>query len=440
MHLIIIAVLVLSVMLFGCHGKNGGTSPGNAGGASYWVGGTVSGLTGTLVVQNNSTDDLTITSNGTFRFETALASGSTYTITVKTNPIGQRCTITNSSGSSNGTDVSNVAINCITHNIVFVTSTSQTGNLGGLAGADAICAARAAAAGLPGTYIAWLSTSGTSTINAKDRLGSARGWIRPDGLPFVDTVDDLTSGKIFYPPRLDEFGNDVGKQAATFTATTDTGLLNQMSGTCQNWTSTSGAVYGGWADGGTQVWTWFSYTGCNAPLRLYCFGIDQSNPLASLTTTGRMAFASINVFQSGGGIAAADTICQSEATAASFSGSYKALLATESASAASRFSMTGVAWVRPDGVAVVDKASDLATDLLLAPLNVTAGGMYLGNYGIWVGANNLSDPGSGSTCSSWTSNSNSLTGIGTSAGLSEMGWGESAACNANWMEIWCLQE
>jgi hypothetical protein len=40
---------------------------------------------------------------------------------------------------------------------VFVTSTVHDGNLGGLAGADAICNSLASDAGLPGTYKAWLS-------------------------------------------------------------------------------------------------------------------------------------------------------------------------------------------------------------------------------------------------------------------------------------------
>src|SRR5690606_988458 len=61
-------------------------------------------------------------------------------------------------------------------NIVFVTSTQHVAqDLGGLEGADRICADRAAAAGLPGTYVAWLSTR---TVDARDRLAGARGWVR----------------------------------------------------------------------------------------------------------------------------------------------------------------------------------------------------------------------------------------------------------------------
>lgn len=48
-------------------------------------------------------------------------------------------------------------------NRVFVTSTLQNGALGGLVGADAICAGRAAAGSLPGNYVAWLSTASRYT-------------------------------------------------------------------------------------------------------------------------------------------------------------------------------------------------------------------------------------------------------------------------------------
>src|SRR5439155_17879039 len=54
----------------------------------------------------------------------------------------------------------------VTSNLVFVTSTTQPpGSLGGLAGADMLCNARAAAPGLPGTYVAWLSTPSVRAID-----------------------------------------------------------------------------------------------------------------------------------------------------------------------------------------------------------------------------------------------------------------------------------
>ena len=53
------------------------------GGASYTIGGTVSGLSGTVVLQDNGGDNLSVTANGSFTFPTQLASGAAYAVTVK---------------------------------------------------------------------------------------------------------------------------------------------------------------------------------------------------------------------------------------------------------------------------------------------------------------------------------------------------------------------
>jgi 6-phosphogluconolactonase (cycloisomerase 2 family) len=77
------------------------------------IGGTVTGLTGTgLVLQDNGADNLTIAQNGTFTFATALASGKAYAVTVLTQPAGQTCTVTNGTGTTGGSNVTNVAVNC----------------------------------------------------------------------------------------------------------------------------------------------------------------------------------------------------------------------------------------------------------------------------------------------------------------------------------------
>jgi hypothetical protein len=80
--------------------------------ARYSVGGTVTGLfAGTLVLQNNSQDDLTLSSDGSFTFATSIENGS-FNVTVKTQPDGQTCIITNGSGQVLGEDISNISISC----------------------------------------------------------------------------------------------------------------------------------------------------------------------------------------------------------------------------------------------------------------------------------------------------------------------------------------
>ena len=82
--------------------------------ASYTVGGTISGLHGgtSLVLQNNGADDLTAVANGPFTFATALASGSTYKVTVRSQPWGQQCVVTNGSGTIAAADVTDVKVSC----------------------------------------------------------------------------------------------------------------------------------------------------------------------------------------------------------------------------------------------------------------------------------------------------------------------------------------
>jgi len=78
---------------------------------TFTVGGTISGLTGTVILQNLGGDDLSVTANGTFTFSTSLPLGITYVVTVATNPAGQICTISAGTGTVAG-NVSSVTITC----------------------------------------------------------------------------------------------------------------------------------------------------------------------------------------------------------------------------------------------------------------------------------------------------------------------------------------
>ncbi len=80
---------------------------------TFRVGGTVSGLAGTLVIQNNGGDDLVITENGSFTFATELEDLDVYDIGILTQPDGQTCEITSANtGRVNATDVTDIEIVC----------------------------------------------------------------------------------------------------------------------------------------------------------------------------------------------------------------------------------------------------------------------------------------------------------------------------------------
>ncbi len=103
-----VLLFALTVFVGGCGSPPPPPAP------TYSVGGTLSGLASgeQLVLQNNQTDDLTLSADGPFTFAAKLADGAAYSVTVKTPPQGQTCTVTNGSGTLSGADVSNVQVSC----------------------------------------------------------------------------------------------------------------------------------------------------------------------------------------------------------------------------------------------------------------------------------------------------------------------------------------
>lgn len=80
---------------------------------TYTVGGTISGLVGSVTLQNGGADDLSISSNGPFTFATPIADAGVYSVTVSSQPTSQICTVTHASGQFNGANVTNVAVACV---------------------------------------------------------------------------------------------------------------------------------------------------------------------------------------------------------------------------------------------------------------------------------------------------------------------------------------
>src|SRR5579863_7332730 len=114
-----------------CGGGGGGSSGSSGGGApgTYNIGVTVSGLTGTgLVLQDNGAPNLTVSTNGTQTFNTRLATGSAYAVTVLTQPTGEICNVANGSGTV-GTGNVNVAVTCSTSTLTANTFTVVTATM-----------------------------------------------------------------------------------------------------------------------------------------------------------------------------------------------------------------------------------------------------------------------------------------------------------------------
>jgi hypothetical protein len=162
----------------------------------------------------------------------------------------------------------------------FITSvgSGDGANLGGLAGADAHCAALAGAVGAGGkTWAAYLSTQASgnqAAVNARDRIGSGP-WYNAKGVMIAENVAQLHSESALTGKEnsLTEAGNLVNGRGDT-PNTHDILTGSQIDGTafpsdtdltCNNWTSNSaGSAQVGHHDrqgGGANPTSWNSAHG-----------------------------------------------------------------------------------------------------------------------------------------------------------------------------------
>jgi hypothetical protein len=123
-----------ATMLFLVAACGGGGSTASGGGTTYTVSVTVTGMRHSyngLTLRNNGGDDLRLFGDGSSSFNTALASGATYAVTVSSQPTGpdQTCTVSSGSGTIGTANVSNVAIDC-----PYATAYAVGGTVSGLTG------------------------------------------------------------------------------------------------------------------------------------------------------------------------------------------------------------------------------------------------------------------------------------------------------------------
>ena len=156
---------------------------------------------------------------------------------------------------------------------VFVTSVSFNGNLGGLAGADAICQAEAdgPASIVPsGTYLAWLS-DGTDSPDTRFTR-SAHPYTLPDGTKIAEDFSDMTDGSILHTFNIDPTGKPLGKQRI-WTGTRTDGTTAESFLTCGGWVEAyvySKGMVGSTMKTGT-LWSSRAYDRCERSHKLACF-------------------------------------------------------------------------------------------------------------------------------------------------------------------------
>jgi hypothetical protein len=158
---------------------------------------------------------------------------------------------------------------------VFLTQNRYSGNLGGLAGGDAFCQSEADAAGLPGTYKAWLSTASASP-NTRFTQATVP-YILPNGTWVARDWADLTDGSLLAPIDRGPDGEPIdctGWDCWVWTGTKADGTPDTYTPIrdCTGWTDalTWYGVLGDTAATGSQ-WSINDSLFCANLLHLYCF-------------------------------------------------------------------------------------------------------------------------------------------------------------------------
>jgi hypothetical protein len=286
-------------------------------------------------------------------------------------------------------------------NYVFISAATFDTSMGVLGG-DTLCKAEATARGFPDAsrYIAWLSDLNAPAVG---RIQTARGWVRLDGLPVLDSPDDVTH--ILYPPRLGALGQDL----TSVRVVTGTDAAGSSAANCLNFSSNTSMQMAavGQPGSGAGGWTNVGTVSCDATdLHVYCFGTATVSQVVPPAVSARLAFVSDGTFNPSTGRGAADALCQGEATTDGLPGDYLALVSLIAEAASHRFDTTGPVWVRRDGVQLTTRPSDLfAGDGLVAAFDVTGTIKYLDHSDrIWTGSDKPNTAGMSvpTTCNDWS--------------------------------------
>ncbi len=84
------------------------------------IGGTLSGLVSDpVVLQQDGGDDLQLDANGSFTFATRVETGNNYDVSIAVQPNDAVCAVTNGSGTTAATDITDVEVNCIADLALF---------------------------------------------------------------------------------------------------------------------------------------------------------------------------------------------------------------------------------------------------------------------------------------------------------------------------------
>lgn len=160
--------------------------------------------------------------------------------------------------------------------IIFLSSGTYTGNMGGLSGADALCQNEADANNLSGYYFAFLSSYEAAIIN---RIPDA-AFVNTNGATIAESRSSLFSSNIL--ASIDYYPDGTQETAAftVWTGTTSSGYLDS-SNNCTGWISNTGTGRTGTGlmpastDTLDSTWVYKESSDCSVARHIFCVQISN---------------------------------------------------------------------------------------------------------------------------------------------------------------------
>jgi hypothetical protein len=378
-------------------------------------------------------------------------------------------------------------------NTVFITSTTNNGNFGitegiAIGAANNMCTARAQAAGLPGTYKAWIAASTGTDDPATTFTQSSVPYKEVDGTTIAANWAGLISGTLTNAITLDETGATRSPVAVwTNVATNGTAAISGSNTTnCSAWTNNAVLQHGdaGLTGSATSTWTINGTPTCSGAYSLYCFqqdgGLGCSNPVgnegammyngtshvmqycdgtnwhamgpvpgAGPSNSNTVFVTSINTIGNSGSVAAANTTCQTLATAAGLAGTYKAWLAVTTGvdDPATTFTQSTIPYKEVGGTTIASNWAGLISGTLTNAITLDELGVPpVSPSTVWTnvatnGTAIFSGNSSTDNCNSWIGGGSGYVGTYTFTTSTWTSNGSTSTCNAlGRSHLYCFQQ
>ena len=162
--------------------------------------------------------------------------------------------------------------------VIFATSQTFSGNLGGVSGADQKCSTAAQNPWLPFASKTYRALISSATANARTLIAENLGpVVNSRGERLADSVRDLWSQALTQPILYDETGTEIG--GGVWTGTNRDGGISSPNmeiqfNLCKDWTSAAATDWSHSGNtAGTDTWIDNEPASCDQSLSIYCVGL-----------------------------------------------------------------------------------------------------------------------------------------------------------------------